>query len=112
MNMDNTERARARLMAQHGANEEGIWAIHGEDPNTDLGGSHIEPHIETVEGKYGDIVDYALSLPGFFGWGSGGSVRKIEIKKRVDQKSIGERAELLKKRADLQKQLDEVDSKL
>jgi hypothetical protein len=54
MTTDNTERARQRLMALHGAADEGLWAIHGEDPNCDLGGSHIEPHIETVEGKYGD----------------------------------------------------------
>jgi hypothetical protein len=111
---DNTtiERARQRLIALHGANDEGLWAIHGEDPNVDLGGSHIEPHIETVEGKYGDVVDYALSLPGFFNWGHGGSVRKIEVKRKVDQTTIGRRAELLKKRAELQRQIDEVDAEL
>jgi hypothetical protein len=111
-NNDTVERARQRLVAMYGLGEDGIWAIHGEDPNCDMGGSHIEPHLETVEGQYGDIVDYALALPGFFNWGHGGSIRRIEIKRRVDAELVGQRAELLKRRAVLQKELDEIDSKL
>jgi hypothetical protein len=109
---DQVERARQRLMELHATSDEGIWSIHGEDPNCDLGGSHVEPHIETVEGRYGDIVDYALSLPDFFNWGHGGSIRKIEIKKKVDAATIGQRAELLKRRAELQAELDQIDTEL
>ena len=109
---DTVERVRAKLSKLHSADEEGLWAIHGEDPNCDLGGSHVEPHLETVEGRYGDVLDYALSLPGFFGWGAGGSIRKITVKRRVDAETIGKRAEMLKKRAALQAQLDKIDSEL
>ena len=109
---DTVERVRAKLSKLYNTDEDGLWAIHGEDPNCDLGGSHIEPHLETVEGRYGDVLDYALSLPGFFGWGAGGSIRKITVKKHIDSETIGKRAELLKKRAALQAQLDQIDSEL
>ena len=109
---DVIERARTRLAALYGRDEEGLWAIHGEDPNCDMGGSHIEPHIETVEGQYGDVLDYALSLDGFFNWGHGGSIRKIEVRKHIDANTVGERAKLLKKRAALQAEIDAIDNEL
>ena len=114
MNTDNTERARARLSALYGADEEGTWAIHGEDPNCDMGGHHYEPHLETVTGKYGDAVDYALALPGFFGWGSGGSIRKVQVDgfKKIDHESIGQRAQLLSRRDALQKEIDDINAQL
>lgn len=109
---DTVEGARTRLIGLHDTDEGGLWAIHGEDPNCDMGGPHIEPHLETVEGKYGDVLDYALSLEGFFNWGHGGSIRKIEVRKRIDANSVGERAKLLKKRAALQAEIDAIDSEL
>ena len=109
---DVTERTRARLAAVYDRDEEGLWDIHGEDPNCDMGGSHIEPHLETVEGRYGDVLDYALSLEGFFNWGHGGSIRKIEVRKHIDENSVGERAKLLKKRAELQAEINAIEKQL
>jgi hypothetical protein len=68
---------RKRLLQRQNHDEHGVWQIRGEDPNCDLGGSHIEPLLETVEGKFSDVVEYALTLPRFFIWGSGGSIKSL-----------------------------------
>jgi hypothetical protein len=77
------------LLQAHRATETGLWAIHGEDPNCDLGGYHSNPLLATVEGRYADVVEYALNLKGFFGWGSGGYIEKIEPTKITKIKKIG-----------------------
>ncbi len=75
--MNNHEHVRARLLEKYGANEVGTWRINGEDPNCDWGGHHHEPYLDTVSGTYRNVVNYALSLGGFFNWGAGGSITKI-----------------------------------
>lgn len=65
----------------------GIWRICGEDPNCDFGGCHSDPYLETVEGRLHDVIDYAVELPNFWGWGAGGTVELITVKK-IDKKTV------------------------
>lgn len=58
----------------------GVWRITGEDPNCDLGGHHHEPDLGTVTGVLEEVVEYAVSLGGFFTWGGGGRIIKLDIK--------------------------------
>jgi hypothetical protein len=67
------EKIRFRL------HEEGIWEVRGEDPNCDLGGAHIEPSLGFFQGKLMDVVAKAVEMDRFWQWGSGGSIRKIEV---------------------------------
>ena len=59
--------------------ENGYWIIYGEDPNCDFGGSHHEPLLEIVYGKYIDVVTYATTLDRFYTWGSGGRIVKTTV---------------------------------
>lgn len=70
-----------RLLEKHGLNEFGVWRIRGEDPNCDFGGSHYQPELGVVEGNLKDVIKYAVKLHGFYTWGSGGDITKVEIKR-------------------------------
>jgi hypothetical protein len=74
-------RKRADLLANFSPDEDGTWRILGEDPNCDFGGPHHQPHLATVQGKYAEVVEYALGLPLFFTWGGGGSIERVKIVK-------------------------------
>jgi len=56
-------------------NKYGIWEIYGEDPNCDLGGSHINPFLGTAEGSHDTILAYAKTLPRWDSWGGGGYIQ-------------------------------------
>jgi len=86
-NNDIEKRTRIELLKEYKAKESGIWRIFGEDPNCDLGGPHHCPELDTVEGAYGDIVEYALKLPGFFIWGHGGRIGKLPKPKKINPKN-------------------------
>jgi hypothetical protein len=106
---------RTKLLRDHSVDDYGIWNIFGEDPNCDFGGSHHTPFIETVEGRYEHVVEYALSLPNFFTWGGGGHIEQQE--KHGNIKVIGkmraeEILELRKKRGELQKEIETIDQML
>lgn len=70
------ENARARLLENYSPDEHGTWKIFGEDHNAELAGPHSEPKLKTVTGTYKNVVEYALTLDGFFSWGSGWKNRK------------------------------------
>lgn len=70
------ENARARLLENYADDEYGTWKIFGEDQNAELSGPHHEPKLKTVTGTYGNVVEYALTLDGFFSWGAGGRIEK------------------------------------
>lgn len=72
-----------RLSSKYDNDEYGLWVIYGEDSNCDFGGHHYEPELETVEGKFIDVVKHAVSIKRFFTWGSGGNIKKIEYKSIV-----------------------------
>lgn len=60
---------------KYGLDTVGMWDIHGEDPNCDMGGYHSEPYLGEFYGTLRDCIAYANDLPGFWGWGSGGSFK-------------------------------------
>lgn len=70
-----------RLLKEHSLEAYGTWRIRGEDPNCDFGGAHYQPELGTVQGKLHDVIKYAVMLNGFWTWGSGGDILKVEIKK-------------------------------
>ena len=72
--MVNNNGVREKLLRDHPASAQGTWQILGEDPNCDLGGPHHQPELATVTGTYENVVDYALTLKGFFSWGGGGRI--------------------------------------
>jgi hypothetical protein len=58
--------------------ENGLWAILGEDQNCDYNGPRLVPNLGYARGNYADVLRYAKTLKGFFSYGSGGEVIKIE----------------------------------
>jgi hypothetical protein len=100
-----------RLLEKHSLSETGTWRIRGEDPNCDLAGHHHMPDLGVVEGKLDDIIRYAVSLPGFWQWGAGGEISKIEIK-TVDSDTIRKTAELQARKAALEAELAEINKVL
>lgn len=113
--MENTElmeRARKRLFEKHKPNEAGVWRIYGEDPNCDFGGHHHEPELALVEGRYGDIVEHALTLDRFFQWGSGGRIEKLAKPKKIDPDSNRRRATLENQKKKLLAQVDLIEKEL
>ncbi len=58
--------------------EYGTWEVRGEDPNCDMGGSHVTPLLGYFKGKLEDVLIHAVNLKGFWAWGAGGEVKKIE----------------------------------
>lgn len=108
---------RKRLLEQYSPEEEGVWKISGEDPNCDSGGIHVQPDpdLGTVKGRYLDVVEYALSLSNFIGWGYGGNIKKVtnegikEINKGFTTDSL---KILYERKARLQKELAENEEKI
>lgn len=70
-----------RLLKQHTLNSFGVWSVHGEDPNCDMGGSHSQPLLGFYEGMLDTVIRLAVQLPKFWNWGAGGSITKITITK-------------------------------
>lgn len=68
-----------RLLEKHSLSENGVWHVKGEDPNCDLGGSHVQPDLGIVEGTLKDALNYAVTHPRFYAWGGGGDIIKIQI---------------------------------
>lgn len=68
-----------KLLEKYRLSEFGTWQIYGEDNNPDWNSSHHEPLLKTVQCTLSEAIDYAVSIDGFFTWGAGGSIKKIEI---------------------------------
>lgn len=102
----------SRLLQKHSLDEEGLWQIKGEDPNCDMGGSHVQPDLGIAHGKLRDVIEYAVELSGFWQWGSGGDIRKVENIIACDSASTKRRKELQAKKAELEKQLHEINDEL
>jgi hypothetical protein len=58
---------------------QGIWEVFGEDPNCDLGGSHIEPKLGLFEGKLIDVITKVVMIPNFWAWGAGGRIKLFKL---------------------------------
>lgn len=80
-----------QLVKKHSLSETGIWKVRGEDPNCDFGGHHHMPELGTFEGKLEDIVAYAVTLTGFWQWGSGGDITKVGAPVKIDAHSSAKR---------------------
>ena len=107
--------SRSRLLKLYKPNEQGVWKIYGEDPNCDLGGAHHEPWLETVSGTYSKVVEYALTLPRFYSWGSGGRIVKDNPPtniRNVDQMTSPRVLELEEERSKLQGRLKEIEKEI
>lgn len=111
--MNNHEHVRERLLRDHSPNEFGTWKIKGEDPNCDFGGHHHEPELETVTGTYANVVEYALTLSGFFQWGGGGRIEKVSATKNIDNVINNPRIKKLEEeRKQLEDRLNTIDDEL
>lgn len=99
------------LLQKHSLNEYGFWKIRAADTNCDFGGAHFQADLGTVEGKLTDIIDYAVTLPGFWSWGSGdiSSVGK-PIKITPDANTV--RSNLIQERDTLNKRIKEINANL
>ena len=69
----------ADLIKKYRLDEDGTWGVEGEDPNCDLGGSHIPPVLGTFTGKLEDVLNHVVTLSGFWTWGGGGTIKKITV---------------------------------
>lgn len=67
-----------RLLKKHTLDEVGLWEVRGEDPNCDMGGHHHQPLLGYFEGKLEDVIKHAVHLSGFWQWGAGGDITKVE----------------------------------
>jgi hypothetical protein len=76
-----------QLVEKYGdMNVEGTWQVVAEDPNCDFNGPHHQPYLFTAEGKLFDVVLEAVNYSGFWQWGYGGDITRIDIVK-ADPKS-------------------------
>lgn len=50
----------------------GTWAVHGEDPNCDMGGPHSNPYLGSFSGTLREAALWATKQGGYYQWGSGG----------------------------------------
>jgi hypothetical protein len=87
-----TTSAFGHLMEKHKLDEEGIWQVYGEDPNCDMGGSHIQPYLGLFSGKLVDVLNYAVELPDFWQWGAGGDIKKLGAPVHITADSVRERS--------------------
>jgi hypothetical protein len=100
--------AYADLMKRHlhEFDDVGIWQVLGEDPNCGLGGSHHKPSLGFYEGTLREVLEVAVMMPGFWQWGAGGDIRKVDVIK------IDEMAVHAKKIAQLNQQIEELNQQI
>lgn len=106
--------AGKKLVKEYPLNTYGIWQIKGADTNTDMSVSYYERDLGLVEGKLEDVIYYAVELPNFWGWGSGGSITFVpEIKKITCSDKVSKmREKLLAEQLSLKAALSEVEAKI
>ena len=100
------------LLKKYRLEEAGIWQIFGEDPNCDFGGCHSHPSLGFVEGTLEDVIEYAVDLPGFWQWGAGGDIEKLDKVTKIDNKIVQRRKQLIERRAEYQEMLKTIDVEL
>lgn len=62
------------------ANMEGVWQIQDEGP-VDFRSSYVRSTLGFVRGKFEDVVKYAMTIPGFkgYGWGTIEPVQIVDV---------------------------------
>ena len=68
-----------KLLEKHSLDEVGMWKVRGEDPNCDLGGTHIQPDLGIFEGTLKQALEYGVMHHNFYTWGGGGDFEKITL---------------------------------
>jgi hypothetical protein len=99
------------LLKKHTLSTVGLWRIHGEDPNCDMGGHHHQPYLGTVEGTLKDVIEYAVELKGFWQWGGGGSIDLVNVQK-IDPAKNARIANLRAEAKDLEARLKAINTEL
>ena len=89
------------LLQKHSVEDYGFWKVLGEDPNCDMGGYHHRPELGIFEGKLRDVIQYVVTLPGWYAWGGGGKITAYKHKNiiKIDEKSL---MEIERKRKDIE----------
>ena len=64
------------LLVKYDLTHYSTWTIFGEDGNCDMGGSHHQPNLGTVEGTLYQAIKHAVHLPNFWTWGAGGDIKE------------------------------------
>ena len=64
-----------QLLEQYSLDTLGVWDVYGEDPNCDLGGSHIRPYLGSWYGSLRLVLHKAVNRHDFWSWGYGGNIK-------------------------------------
>lgn len=99
------------LLEQHNLDETGLWRIRGEDPNCDMGGSHIQPDLGYAEGTLRSVIEYAVDQPAFWQWGAGGTITKVTSIK-IDPNNLKRIRFLKDERTKLEGRIKEINEEL
>jgi hypothetical protein len=107
----------SELLTKHSLSETGIWQVFGEDPNCDMGGSHVQPDLGLYEGALEDVIREAVNLGRFWQWGGGGRIVKkttpvVKKVKTQTERMTAEYEELAAMKAELKAALAKVDAKM
>ena len=88
--------------------------MFGEDTNCDFAGSHSQPELGIFEGILGHVVQYAVQLPGWFQWGSGGSIEPYKTRgiKKITEQSVLDRLAADEKKDQLTAELARIQAEL
>jgi hypothetical protein len=100
------------LLEKYSLGQTGVWRIFGEDPNCDMGGSHVQPDLGMVEGKLSDVIEYAVELSNFFAWGSGGDIKLLDAPKKINPDANRQRKALQAQLVELEADIAAVKAKL
>lgn len=102
------------LLSKHHLDEYGLWKVRGEDPNCDLGGYHHSPELGIFEGKLRDVIAYAVRLPGWYAWGSGGSIESYLPRniRKITSESVAELDAKAEKKAKIRAERDKLNQML
>ncbi len=100
------------LLEKYSLDQEGLWKIRGEDPNCDMGGSHIMPELDIVEGKLKDVIEYGVELSSFWQWGGGGDFTLMSKPKKINPVENKRRAELKNRLAQLEDEMRKIKQEL
>lgn len=100
------------LLKDHKFSDEGIWEIIGEDNNTSMQGCADAPSLGIVEGKLMDVINYAVNIPRFYSWGTGGYIKPIGPIKKITSNTVAEMARIREQLATAQDNVERLTKEL
>lgn len=68
---------------KHDNNTYGYWEVFGENPNADYAGFGTAPKLGIVQGKFINVLTWAINQPRWFTHGAGGEIRRIKIEEAI-----------------------------